>query len=555
MNDAEAILLERASKKPIPTRIPKVKEPNMKRERKSEPWLTSACVMLLLGASAVTQAQTTNFVVDQFDEDTSALFANQGWGTAVPLISWDSTLNKTTTLGPNTAGSGSGKWDIDWSANPPNDQVMVTRRFPSSAVLNLVNYTNISFDIRFDPASATDGNGTFGGVEVDWVPQADGWPSTYQGKAILYTTNSGWIHVEIPFDAASNPNLQAVTHVGFKIQQSGTGSALTGISTFWIDNVILHARAAAIPPPAVSLTPVTTPPGLMVMAPGGGNTYRRSMIRTLDSALGDPYYSWLGQGDTAVTYSLTIASYPKDHYYFQSQIFLVPSGGNDTSVDYNAATVIALDIRNLPDGTATAVFRYKTNHAYANASDYQPAVLVCSNGVLGTWSLTFLNDTNVSVKAPNGATTNFVLPEAAALTFNNPLSVYFGNMQNGADNAGQAATYSRVQVKGVALSPEIDETFAGSDLNPDPLNPKWRVVGDVPNCVFIVRADHKYWVNWSIPDSGFSLQSSPSLAPGSWTDPGLTNLVNTTLGNRLLIPQSSLPAVQSGYFRMVKPGL
>ena len=113
-----------------------------------------------------------------------------------------------------------------------------------------------------------------------------------------------------------------------------------------------------------------------------------------------------------------------------------------------------------------------------------------------------------------------MLPEAAALAFSNPLSVYFGNMQNGADNAGQAATYSRVQVKGVALSPEIDETFAGSDLNPDPLNPKWRVVGDVPNCVFIVRADHKYWVNWSIPDSGFSLQSSPSLAPGSWTDPG-----------------------------------
>ena len=122
----------------------------------------------------------------------------------------------------------------------------------------------------------------------------------------------------------------------------------------------------------------------MVMAPGGGNTYRRSMIRTLDSAQGDPYYSWLGQGDTPVTYSLTIASYPTDHYYFQSQIFLVPNGGNDTSVDYNAATVIALDIRNLPDGTATAVFRYKTNHAYANASDYQPAVLVCSNGVLGS---------------------------------------------------------------------------------------------------------------------------------------------------------------------------
>ena len=517
--------------------------------------LASACTLLLLGTCAVAQAQTTNFLVDQFDEDTSALFANQSWGTAFPFISWDTTLNQTTTLGPNTAGSGSGKWDIDWSVNPPNDQVMVTRRFPDSAMLNLVNYTNISFDIRFDPASATDGNGSFGGVEVDWVPQADGWPSTYQGKVTFYTTNSGWIHAEVPFDAASNPKLQAVTHVGFKIEQSGTGSALTGISTFWLDNVILHARSAAIPPPVLSLTPVTTPPGLMVTAPGGGNTYRRSMIRALDSVQGDPYYSWLGQGSTPVTYSLTIASYPAAHYYFQSQIFLVPNGGNDTSVDYNAATVIALDIRNLPDGTATAAFRYKTNHAYANAADYLPAVLICTNGVLGTWSLSFLNDTNVAITAPNGATTNFVLPEADALAFSNPLSVYFGNMQNGADNAGQAATYSRVQVKGVTLSPEIDETFAGAELNPDPLDPKWRVVADVPNDVFIVRADHKYWVNWTIPDSGFSLQSSPNLLPGSWVDPGLTNVVNTTVGNRLLIPQSSLPAVQAGYFRMVKPGL
>jgi len=520
----------------------------------SEPWLASACAFLLLGSSAVTQAQITNFLVDQFDEDTSALYANNAWGTAVPSIAWDSTLNRTTTLGPNTAGSGSVKWDIDWSANPPNDQVMVTRRFPNSAVLNLVNYTNISFDIRFDPASATDGNGGFGGVEVDWVPQADGWPSTGQGTAFFYTTNSGWIHVEIPFDASSNPKLSAVTSVGFKIQQSRTGSALTGLSTFWLDNIILHARSAAIPPPVVSLAPVTTPPGLMVVAPGGGNTYRRSMIRTLDPLLGAPYYSWLGQGNTPVTYSLTIASYPQGAAYLQSQIFLVPNGGNDTSVDYVAATVIALDIRNLPDGTAAAVFRYKINHAYANASDYQPAVLACSNGVVGTWSMTFLNDTNVSVMAPNGATTNFVLPDTAVMEFYNPVSVYFGNMQNGAGNAGLAPVYSKVQVKGVTISPEIDESFPGPDLNPDPLNAKWRVVGDVPNCVLIMRPDHKYWVNWTIPDSGFSLQSSPNLAPGSWVDPGLSNVVNTTLGNRLPIAQSSLPSPQSGYFRLVKPG-
>ena len=126
----------------------------------------------------------------------------------------------------------------------------------------------------------------------------------------------------------------------------------------------------------------------------------------------------------------------------------MPNGGNDTSVDYTAATVLALDIRDQPGRFAVAAFRYKTNHAYANASDYQPATLVCSNGVLGTWSMTFLNDTNVTVTAPNGAITNFSFPAAAAMEFYNPLSAYFGNQQNGAGNAGKASTYSRVRVRG-----------------------------------------------------------------------------------------------------------
>ena len=99
------------------------------------------------------------------------------------------------------------------------------------------------------------------GLEVTWVPQADGWPSTRAGTVFFQTTNSGWIHAEIPVDAASNPKLQKVTHVGFKMQQSRTGSALTGLSTFWIDNLILHARTATIPPPRVLLSRVTTPPG------------------------------------------------------------------------------------------------------------------------------------------------------------------------------------------------------------------------------------------------------------------------------------------------------
>jgi hypothetical protein len=519
-------------------------------------WRRTASLAGLLAASLtyISQAQTTNFIVDQFDADTTASYGYLSWGAAVPSITWDS-ANRTTTLAPNNEGSGSALWSIDWSANPPNDQVMVTRRFPNSAYLDLVNYTNLSFDIKFDSTSATDGQGLFAKVELVWTPSKDGWPSTSAGSQSFYTTNTDWVHVEIPINSAGNPALSSVTHIGLKIQQSATGAPLSGVSSFRMDNLMLHGRAAELPGPTMALAPVETPPGLMVVASGGGNGYRRRMIRTQDPVQGLPYYSWLYQGDKPVTYALTIASYPKDHFHLQSQIFLVPNGDNQSSVDYFAPTVMALDIRNLPDGTASGTLRYKTNHVNANASDYIPAILICSNGVIGTWSLTFLNNTNVTVTAPNGASTNIFLPEEVALEFYDPLSVYFGNQQNGEANAGQAATYSRVKVTGIGISPEIDDVFDRAELNPDPAAAKWRVVCDLPTCVFIVRPEHKYWLRWTIPDSGFTIQSSPSLSPGSWNgDPALTNVINTASGNRMLIPQSSLPTSGMGFFRMIKQG-
>jgi len=254
-----------------------------------------------------------------------------------------------------------------------------------------------------------------------------------------------------------------------------------------------------------------------------------------------------------VTYSLTIASYPPGFNSLQSQIFLVPNGGNDSSVDWNAPSVLALDIRDQADGTATAAFRYKLNHSGANADDYRPATLVCPSGVLGTWSMTFLNDTNVTVTAPNGASTNFALPTDVPPQFHDPLTVYFGNQQNGSANAGKACTYSRVNITG-ALSPDLDEVFAGPELNPDPANVKWQIVAEVPSSVFIVRPEHKWWVNWTLPDTGFTLQGSPSLAAGSWvTDEQWTNVIRTAFGSRLLIPASSLPSEEEAFFRLLKP--
>lgn len=182
-------------------------------------------------------AQTTNYVVDQFDTDTTGLYVNQHWGTAIPAITWDDTTNATTSLGPNNPSSGSAKWVIHWTTT--GDQIEVTRAFNSGTILNLSNFSSVSFDIMFSGNSATDGKGSYGAVEVDAIPQSVGWPNTALVICTSEVTNgNGWIHVSLPVNAAGNTNLNAVTGIGFKIQQSETGANLSGTTTFWIDNIV-----------------------------------------------------------------------------------------------------------------------------------------------------------------------------------------------------------------------------------------------------------------------------------------------------------------------------
>lgn len=509
----------------------------------------------LMGALAGrAPAQTTNFIVDQFDTDTTSYLANNGWGTAVPYFMWDPNQNATTTMGPNNAGSGSAEWLIAWPAT--DDQVMVTHSF-NGDVLNLNNYTNISFDIKFDPSSATDGAGSYGAIEVDWIPQSDGWPSTPNTQAYqtFATGNNDWQHVSLTLSASANTKLSAVTGMGSKIQQNKTGSNLTGTTMFWIDNIILGALSQVIRP-SLSFSPVTTPPGLTMVAPGGGNEYNRTLLMALDSVNGVRNFSWVGSGSTPVTYSMTISAYPDtNHTAFQSVIFLVPNGGTgDPSVDYTAANVAQLVVMNNADGSATGSFQYKTNQPNGNSMFYAAgdlATITCA-AAKGAWSLTFLNDTNITMTGPGNISTNFNLPdESIAQMFANPLTAYFGNQQNGAYNAAQSSTYSEFKIKGVTLSPEIDEVFT----NETAINSaNWAVDAYTQNNTFIVQPTDKYWVSWTIPDTGFGPEVSTNFSHGSWMDPGVTNIVTTTLGKKALLPgmATNFPSGETLFFRLKK---
>ncbi|HVU07190.1 MAG TPA: hypothetical protein VHG89_01455 [Verrucomicrobiae bacterium] len=518
--------------------------------------LSSIAATLMFGST--THAQ--NYIADQFDSDTTLSLQNQGWGSAVPIVLWDSTQNATTTDGPNNDGSGSSLWSITWPIT--GDQVMVANWFDGSGtVLNLNNYTNVSFDIMFDPSSATDGAGGYGGIDFGIIPQNDGWPSTSLGVYTSAITNgNGWIHVNVPINAASNPKLSAVTGYYVKMQQNWTGSNLTGTTMFWLDNIIFEANTAPPPKVTLSVSKVTTPPGLMIVAGGSGGTYTRGLLAALDVTNGTRNFSWVGNGPNPVTYSQTIVSYPDTNHPIQSAIFLVQNGNlGDPGVDYDAANVAQLSIYGNADGTATGSFQYKTNQPDGNSQfgDNTLATLTAPSP-LGTWSITFVNDTNVTLSyvplsGTGGLSTNANFPDETTVQtyFANPLTVFMGNQQNADSNVGQASTYSEFKISGVTLSPAIDAIWTNQTVL-DTTN--WSIVNNAPNDAFLVHSTDKYWVNWTLPDANLQLQANTNLANnGGWADIGLTTKVTTTAGNKALLPgmATNLPVGDNVFFLMM----
>ncbi|HEY1787906.1 MAG TPA: hypothetical protein VGJ73_07110 [Verrucomicrobiae bacterium] len=520
-----------------------------------------AIITVLVFGSAISHAQPfANYIADQFDSDTTASLQNQGWGAAVPIIVWDGSQNATTTMGPNNAGSGAALFDISWP-NPSGDQVMIANWFDGSGtVLNLNNYTNVSFDIMFSQNGGSDGAGSYGVVEFGCIPTSDGWPSTALGDYTSEVSNgNGWIHVSFPLNASSNPKLSSVEGYYIKLQQSRTGGNLTN-TLFWIDNVIYGGLTNLPPNPALRITPnKATAPGLMVVCGGSGGTYTRGLMMAFDVTNTIRNYSWVGSPNP-VTYSQTVVNYPGPNNPIQSAIFLVENGNfGDPGVDYDAANVAQLTMYGNADGTATASFQYKTNQPDGNSQfAANNLATLTAPSPLGTWSLTFSNDINVTLSyTPLGGgttlSTNASFPgEAQAQYFANPLSVFMGNQQNADANLGQSSTYSEFKISGVTASGPLDDVWS-SQISMDTTN--WGIVDYAPGDVLLVNSSDKYWVSWSLPDTGYSLQTSTNLAggPSAWSSAGLSQIVNLSTNNQVLLPglSTNYPPGADVFFRLI----
>ena len=216
-----------------------------------------AAISFFADQTAEGQFVSTNYVVDQFDTDTTISYTNLQWGTVVPAITWDGNTNAATSLGPNNPGSGASKWVVPWSSTTTNDQIAAIHWFAGGGVINLSNFNTMSFDIMFSNNSATDGHGSYGGLEVGIVPSSDLWLSASLGNYFTAVTNgNSWIHVTLPVSTNYN-----ISGIGIKMLQNRTGYRLTGTTTFWLDNIIFSGYSTvpvAGPPQMIQLNSAQT---------------------------------------------------------------------------------------------------------------------------------------------------------------------------------------------------------------------------------------------------------------------------------------------------------
>lgn len=547
---------------------------------------------LLLAGTSLTLAQTADLSINTFGSATEGNIGSE-WGPG--SITWDSGNG-------NPAGAAlvtavfRGDSDtplVTWSclgqyANPWYVQTPI----------NMSQYKSIQFDIKWDntsdltvgqfndlstwPADLTNSAGQavfqswanastlVGGGFLPGLPvELCGGPAGQLGPSIASSNvpvaaATGWAHMTIPI----NPAQAQIDGVSGIVLHKWCGQtwALQNPATarFWIDNVMLEGTAAPPPPPTVSLSPAEA--GLNLIH-GTGNGGDRQNMRTVATTTG-ANYSWVGRGSTPVSYSFTISHQPgpsNANFMVNSYLLPVPydrtyatngTVGTESAADWNYPTCIFMDLEQYDDGSMDWKFRYKTNSPPPNGNGtYYSDVLAELRdyaGGVGTWTLTFVNDTNVTMTSPTGLSTNFVFSADKVSWFADnggvalPLYHYVGCRGNGAA-PGASAVLSRVKIEGTVDT--LDDNF----LTDTTLNTNlWELTAAYGPSIQVIPAatNPVYWLNWTLPANGYVAEKSPGLT-GPWTEIATAPL-SLSGSRKVLVTASDLPTDNQGYFRVVK---
>ncbi|MCP5522373.1 MAG: hypothetical protein H7A46_12580 [Verrucomicrobiales bacterium] len=218
--------------------------------------------------------------------------------------------------------------------------------------------------------------------------------------------------------------------------------------------------------------------------------------------------------------------------------------------DWSQPDVVFFDMRVADDGTFNATFRYKTDMPDSNSFMFGGAGelgSVASSTAVGVWGMTFNDDTSITIFSPE-ASTDLVLPAAAAEKFNDAVTVYFGAQPNVTSYIGQKTVLARARISGAVGGTDITDDFPGP-LDTD----TWELAAENPAGIMILNDDAAFWLGWSLPDTGFGLQATTDVVAGEWNPyAGATSILPTGATKSVLIAKSGLPGEDMGYWRLAK---
>jgi hypothetical protein len=467
--------------------------------------------------------------------------------------------------------------------------------YDGSEIMDARTVTNIAFDILFAPGTAPNSSGQLGSITMSFFPatwENGGDFSLFRSLTIPAKATNQWVHfaTAITNFLATEPIDGLTNCAGIGFDYNSYSGYPTNPVTFWIDNVEIDVASTPPPPPPppTVAAPQRATPGLNLITTAIGQ-YNRYNLATVN----DTGYTFVGQSN--VTYSWNIAGFPGAPYSgFQQQLFLIPASQTATvntegSADYSETNCIFVTVQYESSTSTSTVtnggivttntatnwfgvmdFRYKTNQDNGNAMLFntlsptnasntngwpvEPIGSVQSPSPLGTWSVTFNHDTNVTLTAPNGATNNFYFPEASAQLFADPLYVFVGDQPNNNNAQGQTAVLNSFSITG-SQTPLLDNFTNDAAVD----TTIWVIDGSDVNAIQFVPPGVNYWIGWTTPDTGFDLQSNTNLTATN----GWTTLTGTTPANPLptfrilkertvLITSPNLPGTNAGYFRLIQ---
>jgi len=495
----------------------------------------------LLGLCA---SQAGEVVINNFNSpDEATLWYWENWSSPTDIF-FDDTLD---------AGGGTSPGSLRVVNKFPNNpggysQAVISQSLGADADAETL-YSNISFDVKLDPSSYPRVNGTaYGGIEVI-VRNGTNWD--WNSFGFFELTDTNWHHLSFPVKAPADK----AHHLTVKLGENN----LTNTVIYNLDNLRWTELAVVLPPPSMAIE--KSRPGLNLLA-ASSDRYDRQNVKTVGTS-----YGWIGSGQP-VSFSMMISDFPNGTAYpgHQAHMFLVPGApGTESTPDWNEPTCVLFEVKATTNGEGIATFHYKTNAPgsngpgtldgtttmYFNASPTNGPVgqlgSVTGASILGTWTVTFNQDTNITLTAPDNMTASFVMPPEDAAQFAGDVTAYFGAMPGQTANIGQTVILGGVKIEWGAIT-VLDEPFTAAPLDPG----LWTVSAASAAGVAVVTPADPYWVSWTTPASGFTLQTNATLNATGWGDPGLIDaLVGTR--RRVLIPSTALAAAGGGFFRLVKP--